>query len=83
MKYTNLRTFITQFFQDDTGMSSATRLAFITWSLGIFIIWSFMCIVTHSLLPIPQTVVEISLVFMAGKVSGAAVENLTSSSKKE
>ncbi len=75
-----LKTFIAQFFRDDSGMSSATRLAFIVWSLGVFLIWVYMCVLTKTLVVIPQTVVELTLVFMMGKVSGAWVENMGSNS---
>lgn len=73
-----LSTFISQFFQDETKMSSATRLVFIVWGLGVFGVWAAMSIMTRQLQPIPQTVVEITLITMAGKVSGAWVENATS-----
>ena len=69
------KTFVAQFFRDDTGASSATRLAFLTWSLGVFIIWVYVCILGKTLIPIPQTVVEMTLCFMGGKVVGSWVEN--------
>lgn len=71
----SLKTFIAQFFRDDTGQSSATRLGFIIWCLGVFIIWAYVCIISKSLQAIPQTVVEITLVLMMGKVTGAWIEN--------
>jgi hypothetical protein len=67
-----------QFFQDDTGALSSTRLVFILWSIGVFFTWLYVCIVTKSLVAIPQTVCELCLIFMAGKVSGAIAENVTS-----
>jgi hypothetical protein len=65
-----------QFFQDDTGAFSATRLAFLLWSIGVFLIWIYVCVSSASLVAMPQTVVEMTLVFMGGKVAGAGVEQL-------
>ena len=70
------KTFLAQFFQDGDGLSSSTRLAFLTWSLGVFIIWALACITSKSLVSIPQTVVEMSMVFISGKVTGSWVESI-------
>lgn len=66
---------ITQFFKDDTGQYSATRLAFLLWAVGVFGIWAYMCVLTRSLIEIPQTVVEVTGLFMGGKVLQSHIEN--------
>lgn len=69
-----MKQFIKDFFLDDSHRSSATRLAFLTWSIGVFVIWAGLCVFTHTLVPIPQSVVELTMVFVAGKVGGAYVD---------
>jgi len=66
---------LSQFFKDDTGQYSATRLAFLIWAAGVFLVWAYMCILTKSLVEIPQTVVEVTGLFMGGKVIQSHIEN--------
>ncbi len=77
-----LTTFIAQFFQEDSGMSSATRLGFIVWSLGVFAIWAILCLYKKEILSLPPSIVEISGLFIVGKVGGAYVETKYSNTSK-
>ncbi len=59
---------IAQFFQDGTGAFSATRLVFVLWGLGSLITWISLSIHQKSLLALPDTVLTILGILMAGKV---------------
>ena len=65
---------IKEFFQDETGVLSATRLAFLTWSLGVFIIWTIICLIKKDLVSIPWPVVNMTLGFIASKAAGAWID---------
>lgn len=63
-----------EFFQDDTGALSATRLAFLTWSLGVFIVWAIVCLYKKEMVSIPWPVVNMTLGFIASKAAGAWID---------
>ena len=66
-----------EILQDDNGKLSATRLAFLLWSFGVFTIWAYLSMITQSLMVIPITVVELTGIFIMSKVTGAWVENFS------
>jgi hypothetical protein len=71
-----------QFFQDDTGANSATRLAFLVWSVGVFVIWAAVCFSAKTLIDIPNGVIYVTIVFMGGKTAHAFIENTPPTSPK-
>jgi hypothetical protein len=72
-----MKTRLSQFFQDDTGALSAMRLMFITWGLGVLILWTILSVMARQMLPIPAGVVEILGMCVGGKVIQAFSENAT------
>jgi hypothetical protein len=66
-----------EILQDDNGKLSATRLAFLLWSFGVFTIWTYLSVATQTLMVIPITVVELTGVFILSKVTSAWVENFS------
>jgi hypothetical protein len=57
---------IAEFFQDNSGGLSSTRLAFLTWTMGVFLVWGFASYQAKSVQAIPD-----SVIVMMGVVSGA------------
>lgn len=57
-----------EFFQENNGNFSATRLAFLLWSLGVFVVWSIVSIRVQALQTPPPEVMEIIGILMTGKV---------------
>lgn len=57
-----------QFFQDGTGVYSATRLGFLLWVLGVLVVWIYDSIRSARLVPIDNSVVVIIGILMSGKV---------------
>lgn len=56
------------FFQDGSGNLSATRLAFLLWTVGVLTVWIWVSIHTGTLAPIDSSVQTILGVLMTGKV---------------
>lgn len=65
---------ILQFFQEDNGVLSAIRLAFISWTFGLLIVWMNSSIQHKRVDEVPASVVALITVFMTGKVSQKIVE---------
>lgn len=59
---------LAEFFQDPTGGFSSVRLAFLVWSLGVFIVWAVASLSEKSVKPI-----DTSIIMMIGAVSTAKV----------
>jgi len=72
---------LSEFFMDGDKMFSATRLAFLLWSIGLFFIWAVISFIKKDLVEIPQSVVEVTLGFMLGKAGGAFIENYVNNPK--
>jgi hypothetical protein len=68
-----------EFFQGKSGKLSATRLAFILWSVGILFAWLYISIAKKELQPIDSSMVMTLGVFMTGKVTQSFVEKPKSS----
>lgn len=64
-----------EFFKDDTGQLSATRLIFILWGLTILTVWAFNSIYNKRMEPIDNTIVMIFGILMTGKTVQSAIEN--------
>lgn len=65
---------LSEFFKDDTGVLSATRLSFLVWSLGVFIVWAIVCIIKKDVVTIPWPVVNMTMGFIASKAAGAWID---------
>ncbi len=57
------------FFQDGAGNLSATRLAFLFWSLGVLLVWIYLSISGHEMAKIDVSVTTIIAILMTGKVA--------------
>ncbi|MFH1861043.1 MAG: hypothetical protein ABH870_08575 [bacterium] len=59
---------ILQFLQDEKGILSSTRLAFLIWAIGMFVVWAIVSIYNHKLMEIDNNMMFILLSLMTGKV---------------
>ncbi len=57
-----------QFLQEDNGRFSATRLAFLFWSIGVLVVWITISLYQHTLSDLPQSIYLIIGMLMSGKV---------------
>jgi hypothetical protein len=57
-----------QFLQDGTGAFSATRLGFLLWIIGAFVVWVINSLTRGKLAVIDQSVITIIAILMSGKV---------------
>ena len=46
-----------EFIEDNSGGLSAMRLAFLTWTLGVFLLWMMISIQTRALQPLPDSLI--------------------------
>ncbi|MBU0700197.1 hypothetical protein KKE26_02715 [bacterium] len=60
---------ILQFLQDEKGMFSSTRLVFIIWGIGVFVVWAIVSIrsTTPGLVQIDTNMMLVLLSLMTGK----------------
>lgn len=63
----NMKRFL-EFFEDNSGGLSSTRLLLIVWGLGILTIWAVGSWIAHTLLPIPESVLIMFGTLLGGKV---------------
>ena len=70
---------LSQFLEDNDGGFSATRLAFLLWTICVLIAWLYLSITGGELKGIPQDVVAIVGVLTTGKVIQRFGENSTQS----
>lgn len=56
------------FFRDESGKFSSTRLAFLVWALGAFIIWAIVSMKNWSLAGLPIELLAVFGMLMTGKV---------------
>lgn len=52
---------VNEFIQDNEGGLSSMRLAFLTWTLGLFLIWAGISIQTHTIQPLPDSLIILTL----------------------
>ena len=64
-----------EFFQDNDGNYSATRLAFLIWSIGVLAVWSFVSLRSGELKGLPPDIATVLGVLMTGKVVQKFAEN--------
>ena len=59
-----------EFFQEDNGTCSATRLAFLLWVIGVLLVWGIKSIQCPGLelADIPKSILTILGILAAGKV---------------
>jgi hypothetical protein len=57
-----------EFFQENDGSLSATRLGFLLWVFGVFVIWAFASWSKMQLQPIDSSVITVIGILMTGKV---------------
>lgn len=65
-----------ELIQDDTGLLSSTRLAFLLTIFSVLTVWIFACVNAKKFLPMESSVVYLVGVLMAGKVSQSFAENM-------
>jgi len=58
---------MTQFFKDNKNQLSSMRLALILWTVGTFVVWAAISIVTMSVQAVPMEVSGIIVVLAGGK----------------
>lgn len=56
------------FFKDESGKYSSTRLAFLTWVLGTFFVWAIISIKSMKMEIIPLENIGFITMLMTGKV---------------
>ena len=66
---------IFEFFQDDNGTLSSTRLAFLSTIFAVLGVWVYNCIRSHMIQPLDSSIVYLVTALMAGKVGQAFAEN--------
>ena len=64
-----------EFFEDDTGKLSATRMAFIITIHTILFAWLFSCIRKGEMISFDPNSIYLILTLMVGKVSQSWVDN--------
>jgi hypothetical protein len=69
---------LSEFVQDDTGLLSSTRLAFLLTIFSVLGVWIYACIVAKKFLPMEGSVVYLTGVLMVGKVTQSFAENQSS-----
>lgn len=57
-----------QFFMDESGKYSSTRLVFLIWSLGLFVVWSIISLKKKEIASLPLEIILLIGTFMSGKV---------------
>jgi uncharacterized membrane-anchored protein len=63
-----------KFLQDSRGNNSSMRLGFMLWVVGVLMSWVSVVVATGSLPAIPESVVGVLGLFLAGKVTQTHVE---------
>lgn len=63
-----------QFFQDETGAYSSTRLAFLAMSATIGLVWAYVCVSKKEVVEIPPGVAAVAFTYMLGKVGQTIIE---------
>ena len=58
---------LSQFFKEDNGNLSATRLTMILWAFGIFAIWAYVSCHKKEISEIPASVITIMGIMVSGK----------------
>ena len=58
-----------QFFQDDAGNLSSSRLLFLAWSFTVLVVWTVISIKTWTMVAPPWEVVGILFTFGGVKVA--------------
>jgi len=71
------------FVKEETGKFSATRLAFVAWSLIVLVMWAIVSYQQGELAEINNSIVSILGVFMSGKVVQRFGEKDKNGSKEE
>lgn len=59
---------LNEFLSDNSGGLSSNRLAFLAWTLGPFIVWSFLSLMKMDILSIPDSILGIIGIMTTGKV---------------
>lgn len=61
---------MTQFLEDPDGKSSATRLAFLLWAIGVLVVWVVTSVTSTpmQLAKIDNSVITLLAILMTGKV---------------
>lgn len=57
-----------QFFQEDNGNLSSTRLGYLLWTAGTFAMWAYSSYTHGTLQPLPETVIMGLGILTGGKV---------------
>lgn len=57
-----------EFFQEDNGHLSSTRLAFLFWTIGVLVVWSISSLRGTGLAELPESIEIIIGLLMSGKV---------------
>lgn len=65
---------LAQFFKDSSGDFSAMRLVFISWSLGVLVLFIHLCLVGQGFVEVPNQVIEILGLTLTGKVAQSYIE---------
>lgn len=58
-----------EFFQEGNGNLSSARLLMLIWGIGILTFWGITSIKTSQLIPIPESVITLFAITVAGKVT--------------
>ena len=69
----NMKRFL-EFFSDGISLSMS-RLMLFFWGTGVLFSWIYVCLKTKSMIDVPQNIVMILGIFVAGKVIQSFSEN--------
>lgn len=72
---------IYEFFKDNNGNLSSTRLAFLIWAIGVLGVWMYVSIKLGSLQPLDNSQTMILAILMTGKVAQKFTEKEDTSVK--
>ena len=65
---------ITTFLEDNSGGLSMMRLVFFVWGIGLFVVWSYMCINTGGIITLPTEIITLFLGLSTAKVVQRGLE---------
>lgn len=69
-----------EMLSDDTGRVSSFRVCFVTWMLGVFLMVAWLTYVDGKFPEVPQSIVTLCGIAIAGKVGQSYTENKEGSS---
>ena len=70
---------ISSFVREKNGKISSSRILFLLWGGGVFVVWCILSIVNQTIEPIPESVVTLLGIMAGSKVVQRIGENMDKS----